>query len=207
MRRLLHTVKWKSSPIPAGYTQLNYIQNLTGGYVNLWIRASNDIEVWTRAYVLALSTSFYFLQSRTTSSWAIYGISWSQNGSMIQLNFGPNYIFRSETVVRDVDSNYDFHFKCKNGVAQFDFQREEDGASDNVGGAYTWSAPTSDMRLFWNASWNRLYQWHRVYYVKIQKSWVTVLDWLPCKRDSDGVYGLYNIVNGEFLEWVNLTGE
>ena len=38
----------------------------------------------------------------------------------------------------------------------------------------------------------------RLYSLKLRKGGTLVRDLVPCKRDSDGVYGLYDRIEGEF---------
>ena len=176
-----------SSRLPAGYTELEYIQSSGTQYIDTGVVPST-----------ALITEITFAcESNGIAENAIFGSAWSVSGYFFMVYSGING-FRwhscggyADAVVSDVTAKH--NAICQKGKLTLD------------GVEYTLSASGSDstnaVRLFgvtsnegYTGAANGIY---KLYRCKMHNGNTVYRDFIPCKNPS-GTVGLYDTVNGTF---------
>ena len=184
-----------ASVLPAGYTELEYIQSSGTQYINTGIVPSS-----------ALITEITFAcESNGIAENAIFGSAWSVSGYFFMVYSGING-FRwhscggyADAVVSDVTAK---HIAiCQKGKLTLD------------GMEYTFSASGSDstnaVRLFgvtsnegYTGAANGIY---KLYRCKMHNGNTVYRDFIPCKNPS-GTVGLYDLIGGEFYTTPTAAG-
>ena len=188
------TIDTESTPqpsrLPAGYTEVEYIRQNSNynAYINtgviLFDNVSNTYTVTTK-----LSSEFHS-------------------------NLGCATIINCEELQHPW-TGIGYRYKCSSTVDQLEFfgttSNYSSSVVDNGDGTKTITmsylsnvSKTTDVPLEYFASWNGNYTTPyrfadaTIYSATVVKNGVTVRDFVPAKRDSDSVYGLYDLINDTF---------
>lgn len=175
--------------LPAGYTELVYLENTSDSYIDTGIvptATSGFIAKYTSSdnndrFIIGCrassSTSTRFLVARNTSS-NYYGwgstVTWNYNASSVIASI--NWMNDGAAIVRDFD-----------GIVQ----------KSNTLSALPFT-PTNSIRLF-HANGAGSAWLGKIYYCKISGGSNVVMDLVPAMRDSDSVVGMYDLVSNTFL--------
>lgn len=184
------------TPLPTGYKKLTYVESPLGTetYIQTGVIASNNTGFEIDAVILdAISNTGYG---------CLFGGRVSSNSQDFQLG---SYVASGSsfggTLRRGGSSqNYDAHLS-----ANTRFTAKLLGNTYTVGGTdYTTSASLSSGKEIYLFAMNSngtagQFGHDRVYRFKLYNSSTLVLDYVPCKRESDNVVGFYDLVNEVFV--------
>ena len=181
------------SPLPYGYTQLEYIESTGTQYIDTGFTHNSanirgEIRVGTST---DMATNLNILGNQTSS--AGYSVGWAPTvfkvwvvTSGTRLN-GPTHALSAGTT-------HDIEFELTNNTRKLKY----DGAT--VSGSHMGGIVTSNsIYLFDNGlgQTNQNFK-GRIYYVKIYEDGVLAHNFLPMRRNSDGVIGVVDSVTGRF---------
>lgn len=185
-----------TSRLPQGYTEVEYIENTSTAYINtevlLYDSTTNSYEIETKMSSTWGGGEFEYLLATegTSSPYNGFELRWNihyQSGGELQCESVPNNVTYS-----NIDNG--------DGTSAITISCTSTNVTNNV--------PLSLFCGIWSSS-----PWRngkgKIYDLKITKNDVLVRDLVPCKRDSDVKYGMYDIVNDVFYispNNVNLTG-
>ena len=175
--------------LPSGYTALEYIQSRGAQYINTGIYATQNTAIETR-----------FINLNNTSNTSILiGNGWSGGNyqlSIVAQTGAPNKIGGLTNTLRDFwTTNTDFVVSMnKNGLYVNNSLKAWSGTltefnSNNANPLYLLGDPTASNR----------YTYAKLFYMKIYDDNVLWRNFVPAKRDSDGVIGLYDTVTYTFF--------
>jgi len=182
-----------ASRLPQGYTEVEYIRQ----------NSNYDAYINTGVIIFDNTTNTYTITTKLTSEF--------------HSNLGCATIISCERV----NSPYDglgYRYKCSSTVNQLEFfggnPNYTSSVVDNGDGTRTVtfqssgnSSFTTDVPLSYFASFssttygtNSTYRYSdaTIYSASIVKNGITVRDFVPAKRDSDSVYGLYDLITDTF---------
>ena len=176
-----------TSRLPQGYTEVEYVENTTNAYLNLnlylYDSSSNSYEITTKYYTTYTSGFGYLFSSEGTNS-PYNGIILRWNSGRLELEAVPN------TNVTSAQTSYD------DGTSALTVTCTSTDATNNV--------PISLFCGIWSTG-----PWRngkgRFYTFSAKKNGTIVRDLVPCKRDSDSMVGMYDIVNDVFYYPPNYT--
>jgi len=180
----------RSAPV-VGYTRLDYIQTNGSQWINTGI-SSNGIGMKTdiQLELTTNQTSEQAAIGRTVGGG--YEVYFASGGGKIgtyrvsgqradiNMSYGPGvvYTIQSEMTSSSIYTNIN-------------------GATASYSGSMdTWSVSDGQMVLFRHAGNYNLSA--KVYYVKMWQNGTLVRNYVPARRDSDNVVGMYDLVNGTF---------
>ena len=173
--------------LPSGYTEVEYIQNTSTAYIDtnlqLYSSTTNSFEV--EAKLIAAK--------HDSSSYQNVFSSMSEDGEPYQ---GFTYRYQVGNLVGT---------SIPNGQNTFTIVNNEDSTqtvtvtSSTSQRTYTHTYP---LTLFCGLNSSRSpFRWtnSKFYYCKVKMNNELVRDLVPCKRDSDDKYGMYDMVSKTFL--------
>ena len=179
--------KWSQKPnpayvaIPDGYTQLEYIKSTGTQYINTGVQ--NSLE-------LSITGDITFTDA---SSGAVFGTLSKTDTRAISLDLNANgylaYWTADGKYATYVDANKDVVFKTTPN--SFTFDGTEIGKGNDTNGVSTGNICLFTSHYGGNG---KLIARH----FEISSGTTKVRDFIPSKRNSDSVIGLYDIVNGVF---------
>lgn len=186
---------------PSGYTLLTYLQSNGNQSID------TGIDINSMSY-FELKSAF----SSNTNNNNVYGVGWSSKESNIL--FASGYIY-NQVGLRNISANYD--------VNDHVYKWDSSGIYiDSIAGtANTSNIPTgARIRLFATAYGGTFdssrISYAKMYYCKMYDDQTLIRDFIPVKRNSDNVLGMYDLVNdvfyinsgtGSFISGEELTGE
>ena len=195
----------KRSDLPSGYEQLTYIESTGTQYIDTGLDFKNvyGYEVRYRSMGKVKSNANYDLDGifginsigADTKIWYIY----SNNKPSVSI------ILRGGKSINYYYSSYDAYYAAIHHV-----KVETDGTvwynGENIGtiSGFTTTANSGTLYLFCACDNTSLtpyyYSKTRMYHVKFYgESQALLGDFVPCKRISDGVLGMYDAVSGTFF--------
>ena len=197
----------KQSDLPAGYTLVDFIIAKGNEYVDTGITMQDQIGLDVQVMPTKIGDGGnYVLGAYSSSSLCehvlnVYGTSWrgkmSNESSFHYYDGIPNAGVGVKAHIRSVIS----------GKTQ---TIEVDGVAASVSCSKNQSSSTKKLSLLANATGTTNPFIGYLYYAKIYagatdlETGTLARNYIPCRRDSDGVYGLYETVQGEFK--VPMTG-
>lgn len=184
--------------LPAGYTQVEYVKNTSstlpeGSCIPLGVYADVD-DMEYEIKVEAIGGDWYMLctKGKNSGGSTIYeGIRGTSSSSRLIGGFpnGNNLQFNN---AKSSGKTYLITLKYKNGEGTFAYENLTDDTRDSGTKTYTYYNSNAELKLFMQVS-----SGNKVYYVKIKKAGVLVLDLVPA-IDSNNVAGFYDMVSKTF---------
>ena len=184
--------------LPSGYTQLTYIESSGSQYINTgWTySATYPIQIDCKFAVgsfSAVSGSYptvYGLQNSGYANW-IYPL-YIHNGNFMSYLGGSSSL---ATMPCSLNRVYDTSFTINNGT----WSRTINGTINS--GSWTGSISTTDnLYLFAGSAGGSVINQlvGKIYSFKITVNNTVVRNYVPCKRNSDGVGGMYDLATSTF---------
>lgn len=178
--------------LPEGYTQLDYIESTGTQYIDTGIIPNQDTKVECRAYTSNIedtSDGHGFIPYGA-------GISYDDNAFELYTSGGTYQVNYANQVGR---------VGIPAAGQWFDIIHDK-GAFSMDNGTSTWShvfayAPFNPGRSLYLFALNRgsaLRGHARIAYFKLYANGECMRDYYPCRRDSDGAVGMYDLQNGAF---------
>lgn len=184
-----------SSRVPAGYTEIEYVENNTLAYLDSGFKPNQDTRIIAEMQCV---TSTNYNQHFGCGQWNNYngirvGYEVGITGTL-HVKYGTN---NSWTVYSNVTGDYSIH--------TYDWNKNEFYVDNTLIGsvAYGNFQTTDNLGIFFVIEGNVEPSSEgvlegRVYSFKIYDDGTLVRDLVPCKRDSDSRVGMYDIANDAF---------
>lgn len=173
--------------LPAGYTELEYLQSTGTQYINTGLAPSNLTRVTADFMVDSWGSGTTFLFGAQTSNSQRYCLGFSSSGTM-RNDYGAQY-----TSVDIISTGVKYTVDKNKNVFTYS------------GSDATWTQTTETfenmlyMRLFArDYSSSPGYLKGRIYNLKVYNNDVLVRNFVPAKLNSDGTLGMYDVVNNKF---------
>lgn len=180
--------------LPAGYTQVDYIQNTSGTSTSSCFNTGIITDVDDFEMEIKLIP--------TTGPWQMLGVEYNDGGSKYTGIRGDSSYSKTYGCVngvsigwksgRSASKTYLMTLTYKNGNASFVSQNLTDGTEQSGTATYTYKAVNQQLQLFRSVS-----SGNKVYSVKIKKNGVLVADYVPV-LDSNNVAGFYDMASKSF---------
>ena len=178
--------EWVYNPsrLPIGYTEVEYVQNTSSAYLNLNI---NPTDVIGNSFVI---------ESKLLGEWFSGGGSWEYLISNEQGNASPYYGFG----IRLINGNPEALVSDETNVTTGLTLNSDSTSSFTVSVSSASRSNTTPITLFCGLQGSTVWRNGRgkFYSFKLTLNNTLVRDLVPCKRDSDNKYGMYDIVNDVF---------
>ena len=197
---------WKPT-VPNGYTELEYVVNTSGTYLNTGITQNvDDLEMEIKAQ--PTTGSWYIFQNEETSIRQIYGIGGSINGNTISWSVGvplgvQGYdagVRLDSSIIRYSTHTYVVRGMNKNGNMTLYVKDLTTNEEDTKFGTYTYVQHAAPFWLFGNRVDNhRVSSGNKVYYAKMHMGGALVMNYIPARRNSDNVVGMWDTVTQTFF--------
>ena len=180
--------------LPAGYTELEYLESTGAQYIDTGVLQSNDIGVSVKFAYLAKDASAAIFGSL----YPHYYLRINSENSALVLSYGPvanNVVLRILIDEIIIGHTYETNINYYNsGTAEFV------GISRAVLVPKSFSSDVVTMGMFstyYNTPGTRRSQ-SRIYYMRITNGTSLVRDFIPARRDSTGIVGMYDLVTNTF---------
>ena len=173
------------------YTQLNYIESNSIQKIDTGIKPSDD---------LITTIDFQCLSNGITEN-AIFGASWSINGYFLEVYKSGGSIIRWHYggVNKDVTADATIRHTCscsKSGITldgtSYTFTPTGNNGTNNI---YIFTTPDVASIRGPEATYNGCF---KLYSLKMVKGGTTIRNYIPVKRNSDDMVGLYETIENKF---------
>lgn len=181
--------------LPQGYTEVEYIENSTLAYLDSGFKPNQDTRIVAEMQCV---TSTSYNQHFGCGGWNVYnGIRMGYESGIsgtLHVKYGIN---NSWTVYSNVTGDLNKH--------TYDWNKNEFYMDNSLVGSTTYGnfQTTDNLGIFFvvegsvTPTSEAVFK-GRVYSFKIYDDGVLVRDLVPCKRGSDNMVGMYDLVNGVF---------
>lgn len=186
---------WQSGRLPAGYTELEYIEATGTQYIDTGITAHSGVDVEMSIMILSpVKSTGTAILSSTDGSVRAY-IEANYMSPSFRWMFGANTTYNANNTLWEFDTRYKFSIEW--GTSQSEIYVDgvrhmtlKHGTFDNGCNMYLFARNTSGTASkIGNA---------RVYYLKMWDSGTLARDLVPAKY-KDGAVGLYDLVTNTFF--------
>lgn len=172
---------YKPSRLPQGYTEVEYIENTSTAYINtevlLYDSTTNSYNIQCKCYFQPYGNDFEYLFGTEETSSPYVGVTFRYYQRNIQYASSPDNVLW--THVDNGDGTSGITASCSSTTAT-------NGNNPLTLFCGLWSTGP------WRNGRGKIYSF------KVTKNSTLVRDLVPCKRDSDDKYGMYDIVNDVF---------
>ena len=169
------------SRLPQGYTEVEYIENTSSAYINtevlLYDSTTNSYNIQCKCYFQPYGNDFEYLFGTEGTSSPYAGVTFRYYQSKIQYNSSPSNV--SWTHINNGDGTSGITASCSSTTAT-------NGNNPLTLFCGLWSTGP------WRNGRGKIYSF------KVTKNDTLVRDLVPCKRDSDDKYGMYDLVTNTF---------
>lgn len=170
-----------SSRVPAGYTEVEYVENTTNAYINtrvyLYDSTTNSYNIQCKCYFQPYGNDFEYLFGTEGTSSPYVGVTFRYYRRNIQYASSPDNV--SWTHINNGDGTSGITASCSSTNAT-------NGNNPLTLFCGLWSTGP------WRFGRGKIYS----FTVTMNNS--IVRDLVPCKRNSDNMVGMYDVVNEEF---------
>lgn len=188
--------------LPYGYSQLNYIQNTGSQYINTEYIPNNSTKIQARIAPIVVTGSQYFYGARETSSSTImlafsgssgnnnYSTSLNGNSTTASMVRISGHILDIEQIITSNLETVRLESTIHNtttGIVETIYSSYNAGINNNTLSLYLFAFNTSNRS-----------PGMRVYSFKIIENGVLLKDFIPARRNSDNVLGLFDLINSVF---------
>ena len=178
--------------LPAGYTELEYIEGNGEQWINTGVLQSSDIGVSVKYAFMGLGNYKDIFGSFNPH----YYLGIDSSGTYMVASYGPSGGSSIMSIsVNDVviGQPYEFNINYYNsGIAEFVGIRSAELPS------ISFSSDIS-MRLFTAANYDVSPSQSRIYYMRITNGTSLVRNFIPARQDSTGTLGMYDTVTNTFF--------
>lgn len=177
--------------LPGEYQRLEYIESTGTQYIDTGMKLNQDSTLEINLEITEVG-DYNVFGSRSSASENNFGIIFSKTYDQVDLDFGDytkNRLLLSYNIDRKIYKMSNKQLQAgditQDVIDYIDFSTPENAYIFNMSGNYPTVNNPAKMRLF---------------YCKILDKDALVRNYIPCKRISDGVVGLYDIVNNVFYK-------
>ena len=169
-----------------GYTQLEYIQNSAGvvAYIDTGIRPKATTQVDFKMYYSTRDANAYFIGTGQTGYPAFNPFQYGNSNTNLARAYLGNALIQLPATVNEV---HIVSYQAQNSLIIFDSE--------------TYYFPNQNFNQS-NVA-NNIYilkGYGRLYYLRIYDNGTLVRDFIPARRNSDRVIGMYDLVTRTFFE-------
>jgi len=168
-----------------GYTQLEYIQNSTGGaaYIDTGILPKATTQVDFKVYYSTTDPNAFFIGTGQTGYPAFNPFQYTNNTNLARAYFGNTQVLLPVTP----DEVHIVSYQAQNSLIIFDSE------------TYYFLKPNFNQSSVTNNIYILRGQ-GRLYYLRIYDNDTLIRDFIPARRNSDRVIGMYDLVTRTFFE-------
>lgn len=170
--------------IKPGYTPLEYIESPGNAYINTLCANSNKATVDCKFVIGTPNNNYIFGSRQNSSSWMYNGL---YSNNTLEYNWATGLSFTASNTIEMTQSvggpytSIDVNGTLKNTST---------GTTADTNNIFIFACNNSSVRYYTGKT--------KCYYFKIKKDNVLVRDFIPCKRDSDSISGLYDLIENKF---------
>lgn len=192
-----------SSPLPEGYTQLNYIQSSGAQYIKTGINpGGSDVKVQLKTAFTANGEQFLLCGYPPYGSlYSGYGLYFGQDSSnklFIRISHsggGDADLFTPGNITVSPNDDYTVEINAASGaltgsINDVIFSESIRNSPDLAFGLFATGFDSAGIRAYASA---------KMYFCKIWIGGTLSLNLIPCSRDADSKIGMYDTVSGSFL--------
>ena len=205
------SLSYSSLLVPEGYTQVEYITSTGSSYINTNIVPTDTTKVIIDAYTTSTGSFYLFGARATSSSTILFGQSGSATGAVISASVNGTSLQASTNGVAWTRSStgqrYTIGLETNSGTFTYCVKDHTNARYFEGTSNYTLlgTQTTKIMLCAFNSS-NILTGTTRIYQFEIYQNDTLAFKGIPCIRQSDGKYGLYDTVSESFFASVSSTG-
>lgn len=179
--------------LPNGYTELEYIESTGAQYIDTGIKGNMGVKADLDSSVSSATSVNYFLAARKVAGQATRFYACTVSG-VFDLALGEDSL-GSEAVIQNRRYNFVMDTTVSPATLVIDGGTTiTNGHSYNTElNMYLFAANIAGVASFGGATPIR------IYYAKIWEGNTLVRDFVPARRNSDNVLGMYDTVSGQFL--------
>jgi hypothetical protein len=178
--------------LPDGYTQLEYLEGTGTQYINTNFTPNQNTRVVCTAIFKVETTTNFMFGARTSSS----SNNFSFVGSISSGSYSTQYGAEAKSFSTAYNTSDIFSVDKNKNTTTLIFNNGSTAITTNTSANFT--TPGSMFLFACNENGTVKYGRSRIYSCKIYDNGVLIRDFVPCSRNSDGLYGMYDVVNNQF---------
>lgn len=171
----------------SSYERIEYIESNGSSYIDTGIYGSDSLDIEISLSSIGRNTVF-FLISRESNLKRTYGVAFEQVKSKLRFDYYNNINYLGVFVNKRVTIRKSGLVIYVNNVARL-------GLSGNK---FTTPSTLLMFGILQNGAVNSSPAGSKIYFLKMKENGMLVRDFIPVKRKSDGVIGMYDLVGRKF---------
>lgn len=185
--------------LPAGYTQVDYVKNISATSESSCIPTGiyTDIDDFEFEMKVEATTGDWYMFCAKKSSSSFVGIRGTNSYTTLRGDAPGGYI--SWNGGRATGVTLVIKFSYKNGNAYLEAENLTTGTKTSDTTTYTYAEKNAEIKMFMQVLAN-----NKVYYAKIKRAGVLVADYVPAV-DSNNIAGFYDMVSKSFKTGLNTS--
>ena len=170
----------------SSYERIEYIESNGSSYIDTGIYGSDSLDI--EISLSSIGNTVFFLISRESNLKRTYGVVFEQVKSNLRFDYYNNINFLGVFVNKRVTIRKSGLVIYVNNVARL-------GLSKNK---FTTPSTLLMFGILQNGAVNSSPAGNKIYFLKMMENGMLVRDFIPVKRKSDGVIGMYDLVGRKF---------
>jgi len=178
--------------LPAGYTQLEYIETSGTQYINTGISTSNELQIeYTFQLTSRMQDYVALIFGASEDDYSTDTQLWEQNNRFMMSNCGGNYCYPQNSDL----SRHHIIFNDNNGKIVWDGAVIGDFLPYNPNHRIIYVGTSNHTNTSYAKSWQRIYNAK----FKNKTTGQIIQNLIPARRNSDGAVGMYDTVTDTFF--------
>lgn len=182
----MRTNRRRTMKLISSYERIEYIESNGSSYIDTGIYGSDSLDI--EISLSSIGNTVFFLISRESNLKRTYGVVFEQVKSNLRFDYYNNINFLGVFVNKRVTIRKSGLVIYVNNVARL-------GLSENK---FTTPSTLLMFGILQNGAVNSSPAGNKIYFLKMKENGMLVRDFIPVKRKSDGVIGMYDLVGRKF---------
>lgn len=187
----------RQSILPVSYERLNYIENTSTAYIDCGLQPKYTFNYEIKSDVFTNNLKLFLLGCIFFSDGSDYRFFSNFTSYNKHFNFYLDVGNKRISVSAPSSPNFIYHVKFGNyyinTVNPKDYKATGDIFDETIN-----NAKLSNLFLFWDNKNPSTVSIGKIYFLKIKDKSKLIRDFIPVKRKSDGIIGLYDLVGRMF---------
>lgn len=182
----MRTNRRRTMKLISSYERIEYIESNGSSYIDTGIYGSDSLDI--EISLSSIGNTGFFLISRESNLKRTYGVIFEQVKSKLRFDYYNNINYLGVFVNKRVTI-------MKSGFVIYVNNVAIQGLSENK---FTTPSTLLMFGILQNGAVNSSPAGSKIYFLKMKENGMLVRDFIPVKRKSDGVIGMYDLVGRKF---------
>ena len=182
----MRTNRRRTMKLISSYERIEYIESNGSSYIDTGIYGSDSLDI--EISLSSIGNTVFFLISRESNLKRTYGVVFEQVKSKLRFDYYNNINYLGVFVNKRVTIRKSGLVIYVNNVASLRLSENK----------FTTPSTLLMFGILQNGAVNSSPAGNKIYFLKMKENGMLVRDFIPVKRKSDGVIGMYDLVGRKF---------